>query len=392
MTAGGIRFRPRDYDDGLAPWACKAAFSRGRDHPEAESVHRNPYQRDRDRIIHSTAFRRLEYKTQVFVNHEGDHYRTRLTHSVEVAQIARSICRVLGLHEDLAEAIALAHDLGHTPFGHSGQDALDAVMRPYGGFEHNRQSLRVVEKLERRYAAFPGLNLSYETREGIVKHHSPYDIPKNRDLARFHLDEQAPLEAQVSNLADEIAYTNHDVDDGYRAGMLGLDDLMEVAVFRMHFEQAEQDCKGAPERILVHETVRRMINFMVLDVVEETLRRLTEAGVDGFAAVRAARSPLVGFSREVRHLNGELKRFLYRRMYRHHRVVRMAAKAQRVIREMFAAYMETPEMLPDGPRNRALEAADEAVRARVIADYIAGMTDRYALDEYARLFDVAARA
>ncbi len=387
-------FRPDDFDARLAPWACKAALSRGRDHPEAESAGRNPFQRDRDRIIHSTAFRRLEYKTQVFVNHEGDHYRTRLTHSIEVAQIARSICRMLGLHEDLAEAISLAHDLGHTPFGHSGQDALDAVMKPYGGFEHNRQSLRVVEKLERRYAAFPGLNLSYETREGIVKHHSPHDTPRNDDLARFHLHEQATLEAQISNLADEIAYNNHDVDDGYRAGMLSLGDLMEVAVFRMHFEQASRDCAGAPERILVNETVRRMINFMILDAVTEIARRLEEEGVRDLDGVRAARRPLVGFSREVRHLNGELKRFLYRRMYRHYRVVRMAAKAERVIREIFTAYLDNPAMLPDGPRARAerLRRDDEAARARVIADYIAGMTDRYALEEYARLFDVAARA
>ncbi len=383
-----------DDEQWLAPYACRASSSRGRDYDEPEAPGRNAFQRDRDRIIHSTAFRRLEYKTQVFVNHEGDHYRTRLTHSLEVAQIARSICRMLRLHEDLAEAVSLAHDLGHTPFGHSGQDALDAVMKPYGGFEHNRQSLRVVEKLERKYAAFPGLNLSYETREGIVKHHSPHDIPKNQDLARFHLEEQAPLEAQISNLADEIAYNNHDVDDGYRAGMLNLDQLMQVRLFRMHFEEVERLHPGADERLKVNETVRRMIHFLIMDAVEETRRRIEACGVASFEDVRACSEPLVGFSREVRHMNGEIKRFLFRNMYRHYRVVRMAAKAERVIREMFDAYMEAPEMLPPGPQRRLSEVGegDLAARARVVADYIAGMTDRYALQEYARLFDVAARA
>ncbi len=381
-----------NYEDSLAAYACRSSHSRGRVYPEPESEHRNPYQRDRDRIIHSTAFRRLEYKTQVFVNHEGDHYRTRLTHSLEVAQIARSICRAMRLHEDLAEAVALAHDLGHTPFGHSGQDALDAVMQPYGGFEHNRQSLRIVEKLERKYAGFPGLNLSYETREGIVKHHSAFDQPKNRDLEHFSLGEQASLEAQIGNLADEIAYNNHDIDDGYRAGMLSIEGLRSLELFDRHFTEVESRFPDAPERLQVNETVRRMINHLIVDVIEETHRRLQQAGVESFEDVRRAGHVLVGFSRPVRQMNGELKRYLYRNMYRHYRVVRMASKAERVIRDLFQAYMERPAMLPD-PQQRNIEQAGggEAAQARAIADYIAGMTDRFALEEHARLFDVNVR-
>lgn len=276
----------QSYESTLAVYACKACHSRGRIYDEPETAHRNPYQRDRDRIIHSTAFRRLEYKTQVFVNHEGDHYRTRLTHSIEVAQIARSICRSMRLHEDLAEAVALAHDLGHTPFGHSGQDALNAVMQSYGGFEHNRQSLRIVEELEHKYAAFTGLNLSYETREGIVKHHSSYDTPKNSDLSRFSLHEQPALEAQIGNLADEIAYNNHDIDDGYRAGMLSIDDLKGLALFGRFYEQAETDFPDVIERLKVNETVRHMINFLIVDVIEETSQRIKAQGINSFADVR----------------------------------------------------------------------------------------------------------
>lgn len=380
------------YEQALAAYACRSALSRGRAHAEAESPRRNAFQRDRDRIIHSTAFRRLEYKTQVFVNHEGDHYRTRLTHSIEVAQIARSICRAMRLHEDLAESVALAHDLGHTPFGHSGQDALHAVMKPYGGFEHNRQSLRIVEQLEQRYAQFPGLNLSYETREGIIKHNSPHDVPRNEDLAAYHLHEQATLEAQFGNLADEIAYNNHDIDDGVRAGMLDIEELRTVALFCMHHDQALDEHGTAGVRIQINETVRRMINFMIIDAIEETERRIREAGVESLGDVRRAGAPLVGFSRDVRHMNGELKRFLFQNMYRHYRVVRMAVKAERVIQDLFNAYMERPEMLPAGTASvRMRQAGDAAARARVVADYIAGMTDRYALDEYDRLFNVHAR-
>lgn len=384
------------YESTLTPYACRTEHSRGRRFDEPESLHRNPYQRDRDRIIHSTAFRRLEYKTQVFVNHEGDHYRTRLTHSIEVAQIARSICRSMRLHEDLAEAVALAHDLGHTPFGHSGQDALDAVMQPYGGFEHNRQSLRIVETLERKYAAFPGLNLSFETREGIVKHHSAYDTPSNRDLACYRLDEQPALEAQIGNLADEIAYNNHDIDDGFRAGMLTLEALRGLELFGRYYDEVEQAYPEASQRLQVNETVRRMINCLIIDVIEETTRRIEEAGVSNFADVRSAASALVGFSREARRLNGELKKFLYKNMYRNYRVARMASKAERVIREIFEIYMQTPEMLPPHQQQLMQQAdrhgsPDREQLARLIADYIAGMTDRYALEEHDRLFNVHSR-
>ncbi len=384
------------YESTLAPYACKTCHSRGRVHNEPETAHRNPYQRDRDRIIHSTAFRRLEYKTQVFVNHEGDHYRTRLTHSIEVAQIARSICRSMSLHEDLAEAVALAHDLGHTPFGHSGQDALNAVMEPYGGFEHNRQSLRIVEGLEHKYAAFTGLNLSYETREGIVKHHSTYDTPQNSDLSHFRLHEQPALEAQIGNLADEIAYNNHDIDDGYRAGMLSIDDLKGLALFGRFYEEVEQEFPDAIERLKVNETVRHMINFLIVDVIEETSLRIQEQEITSFADVRAASSALVGFSKPVRQMNGEMKKFLYKNMYRHYRVARMANKAERVLREIFEVYIENPSMLPENQQHEMSEAkvSNELTKkrqARIIADYIAGMTDRYALEEHERLFNVHAR-
>jgi len=384
------------YESTLAPYACKTVHSRGRVHGEPETAHRNPYQRDRDRIIHSTAFRRLEYKTQVFVNHEGDHYRTRLTHSIEVAQIARSICRSMHLHEDLAEAVALAHDLGHTPFGHSGQDALNAVMQPYGGFEHNRQSLRIVEELEHKYAAFTGLNLSYETREGIVKHHSTYDTPKNSDLSHYHLHEQPALEAQIGNLADEIAYNNHDIDDGYRAGMLSIDDLKGLALFGRFYEEVEQEFPDTIERLKVNETVRHMINFLIVDVIEETNRRIEGQNITSFADVREASSALVGFSKPVRQMNGEMKKFLYKNMYRHYRVARMANKAERVLREIFEVYIENPSMLPENQQHEMAEAKStdsltKKRQARIIADYIAGMTDRYALEEHERLFNVHAR-
>jgi dGTPase len=385
------------YESTLAAYACRTMHSRGRVYEESESPHRNPYQRDRDRIIHSTAFRRLEYKTQVFVNHEGDHYRTRLTHSIEVAQIARSICRSMSLHEDLAEAVALAHDLGHTPFGHSGQDALDVVMKPYGGFEHNRQSLRIVEKLEHKYAAFPGLNLSYETREGIVKHHSAHDTPKNQDLARYSMHEQATLEAQIGNLADEIAYNNHDIDDGYRAGMLVVEGLNQLELFERHFSDVQAHFPNVSERLKVNETVRRMINFLIVDVIKETGRRIRGANVQSLDDVRSVAAPLVSFSRPVRHMNGELKRYLYKHMYKHYRVARMASKAERVVSEIFQAYMRNPSMLPERQQRELQRIQSEHAliperQARIIADYIAGMTDRYALEEYERLFNVNVRA
>ncbi|MDX8410887.1 MAG: deoxyguanosinetriphosphate triphosphohydrolase [Mariprofundaceae bacterium] len=380
------------YEQGMAAFACTSDHSRGRHYTEDESPYRNVFQRDRDRIIHSNAFRRLEYKTQVFVNHEGDHYRTRLTHSIEVAQIARSICRALQLHEDLAEAVALAHDLGHTPFGHSGQDALNKLMQPFGGFEHNRQSLRVVEKLELRYAAFPGLNLSYETREGIVKHRSLHDKTKSNDLAEYVLHEQPTLEAQVANLADEIAYNNHDVDDGIRADILDFESLREVELFRTAYAEVEDRYPGINRSLVVHEIVRRMVSTLISDVIEESRRRLSQAGVSSLDDVRASSLPLIGFSAEVRRHNIQLKRYLYRHMYKHYRVVRMAAKAEKVVGELFEALMRRPAMLPPRQKQMHDAADDDAVRARVIADYIAGMTDRYALEEYHRLFDVNARS
>ncbi|GAV19773.1 dGTPase [Mariprofundus micogutta] len=385
-----------NYESTLASYSCRTADSRGRVYDEPESPHRNPFQRDRDRIIHSTAFRRLEYKTQVFVNHEGDHYRTRLTHSIEVAQIARSICRSMHLHEDLAEAVALAHDLGHTPFGHSGQDALDEVMKPYGGFEHNRQSLRIVEELEHKYAAFTGLNLSYETREGIVKHHSAYDTPKNIDLAHYNLHEQPALEAQIGNLADEIAYNNHDIDDGYRAGMLSIDELIKLELFGSNYEKVEAEFPDASERLKVNETVRHMINDLIVDVIEETRHRIRELNVKSFEDVRRSPAPLVGFSKHVRRMNGELKKFLYKNMYRHYRVARMANKAERVIREIFEVYMDCPAMLPENQQDemrmaKIVGGLTDVRQARIIADYIAGMTDRYALEEHERLFNVNVR-
>ncbi|OIO70960.1 MAG: deoxyguanosinetriphosphate triphosphohydrolase [Zetaproteobacteria bacterium CG_4_9_14_3_um_filter_49_83] len=381
------------YEDNLASYACKSILSYGKEHDETESKSRNIYQRDRDRIVHSTAFRRLEYKTQVFVNHEGDYYRTRLTHSIEVAQIARSICRAMCLHEDLAEAVALAHDLGHTPFGHSGQDALNDVMKPYGGFEHNRQSLRIVEKLEDKYFQFAGLNLSYETREGIVKHKSPHDLPKNDDLNQYRLAEQATLEAQIANLADEIAYNNHDIDDGFRAGMLKLSDLKRTQLFGMHFDEVNSLYMDLDERHAVSETIRRMIDHMINDVIEASCKRIENRNILTLADVRNSPKPLIAFSRPLRHMNGELKKYLYRNMYHHYRVVRMASKAERVIKDIFLAYFERPEMLPDGPRER-VEAQSKGMpdkKARVIADYIASMTDRFALDEYERLFSVHAK-
>ncbi len=379
-------FAPR-----LAPYAASAANSRGRRHPEPPPAYRTEYQRDRDRIVHSAAFRRLEYKTQVFVNHEGDMYRTRLTHSLEVAQIGRSIARVLGLNEDLTESIALAHDLGHTPFGHAGQDALNRCMRDYGGFEHNLQSLRVVDELEERYAEFSGLNLTYETREGILKHCSPRTAAELGELgARFLQGRQPSLEAQLANLADEIAYNNHDVDDGLRAGLIHIEQLREIELFR---EQYEAVCRTYPRlnhRRVIHEVVRRMINRQVTDLVETSRRRLEEAAPRDIEAVRAAPAPLIGFSEEMDAMNRELKRFLRRALYRHYRVQRMSAKAERIVSALFEAFLDEPLLLPPEYQDkaRAQEARSGiAGRARVVADYVAGMTDRFAIGEYERLFD-----
>jgi len=368
-----------------APYAAHPEKSRGRRHREPAPVGRTEFQRDRDRIIHSTAFRRLEYKTQVFVNHEGDLFRTRLTHSLEVAQIGRAIARSLRLDEDLVEAIALAHDLGHTPFGHTGQDALNACMRDFGGFEHNLQSLRVVDVLEERYAEFDGLNLTFETREGILKHCSPAKVRELGELGeRFLNNRQPSLEAQVANLADEIAYNNHDVDDGLRSGLITLEQLAEVTVFARHLDEVKRLYPSLAGRRVIHETVRRMINTLILDLVENSSRNIAKARPNSIEAVRAL-PPLIGFSPRIRAEQQELKQFLRTHLYQHYRVNRMSSKARRIIRSLFEAFMEDPRLLP--PEYQCKARAD---KARTIADYIAGMTDRYAIKEYHRLFSVEA--
>lgn len=376
----------------LAPYAAREDRTRGRRHAEAPPQGRGEFQRDRDRIIHSAAFRRLEYKTQVFVSHEGDLFRNRLTHSLEVAQIARSLARSLQLNEDLSETIALAHDLGHTPFGHAGQDALDDCMKAHGGFEHNAQSLRVVDELEDKYAEFRGLNLSFETREGILKHCSQARAATLGDVgARFLKGLQPGLEAQLTNIADQIAYNNHDVDDGLRAGILSIEQLLDVPLFaRFHGEVTARYSSLTP-RQLRHETIRRMINALVIDLQTETARRLADAAPADIDAVREHGAPLVTFSPAMERDNRDLKRFLYEHLYKHHQVYRVMHKARRIVRELFEALFGDIRLLP--PEFHAMADEAEAAggvtsRARVVADYIAGMTDRYAQDEHARLYDL----
>ncbi|MBX3682651.1 MAG: deoxyguanosinetriphosphate triphosphohydrolase [Thauera sp.] len=367
----------------LAPYAVTETASRGRVHDEPAPVARGQFQRDRDRIVHSTAFRRLEYKTQVFVNHEGDLFRTRLTHSIEVAQLTRGIARELGLNEDLAEAIALAHDLGHTPFGHAGQDALNACMKDYGGFEHNLQSLRTVDLLEDRYAGFDGLNLMFETREGILKHCSRANAERLGELGQRFLDGTQPsLEAQLANLADEIAYNNHDVDDGLRSGLITLEQLDEVPIFAVQRREAEARWSGLSGRKLINETVRRMIHLMVIDLIEQTRANIAAEGVATLADVHAA-PRLVAYSDPLLPRLRELKVFLRDKLYRHYQVLRMTKKARRIVGDLFAAFMDDPHILP--PQYQAMARED---KPRAIADYIAGMTDRYAMKEHRRLFAV----
>ena len=367
----------------LAPYAVSAAVSRGRVHDEPAPVERGEFQRDRDRIVHSGAFRRLEYKTQVFVNHEGDLFRTRLTHSLEVAQITRGLARELGLNEDLAEAIALAHDLGHTPFGHAGQEALDACMKAYGGFEHNLQSLRTVDVLEDRYAAFSGLNLMFETRAGILKHCSRANALQLGEVGRRFIDGTRPaLEAQLANLADEIAYNNHDVDDGLRAGLITLEQLDEVPLFAAKRRAVEALWPGLGERKLIHETVRRMIHEMVIDLLRQTRANIADAGIETLDDVHRA-GVLVSYSAGLQPQLRELKLFLRDRLYRHYQVLRMTNKARRIVGDLFAAFMDEVRLLPPQYQHKA-----EADKPRAIADYIAGMTDRYAIKEHRRLFAV----
>jgi dGTPase len=369
--------------EGLAPYAADPARSRGRRHPEPPASGRTDFQRDRDRIIHSTAFRRLEYKTQVFVNHEGDLFRTRLTHSLEVAQIGRAIARNLRLSEDLVEAVALAHDLGHTPFGHAGQDALAECMRDHGGFEHNLQSLRVVEELEERYGAYNGLNLTFEAREGILKHCSLENARRLGELGeRFLLRRQPSLEAQIANLADEIAYNNHDIDDGLRSRLLELGQLETVPLFARHAALVRQQFPQIAERRMIHETVRRMINTLIVDLTEESTRRIARAAPASIDEARQA-GALIGFSAGLRAEADVLKSFLYDNLYRHYQVMRMTAKARKIVRELFAAFHDEPRLLP---ADHQVRVAQEGPRA--IADYVAGMTDRYAIREHRRLHAV----
>jgi dGTPase len=387
----------RAMNRSLAPYACKAEETRGRLYPEPESASRTVFQRDRDRIIHSAAFRRLKHKTQVFVYHEGDHYRTRLTHSLEVAQIARSISRALNLDEDLAEALALAHDLGHTPFGHAGEEALDAVMAPFGGFDHNDQTLRILTQLERRYAEFDGLNLTWETLEGVVKHNGPL-LPERpgrllpRTIAEYvtrhdlELATNPGVEAQVASLADDLAYVTHDIDDGLRAGLLTTAELAKTPLAGPIFAAVAQRYPGIETPRLIHESIRRLIDAMVNDMLAETRNRLAATGPISAAKVRRLPHKVAAFSAGLAEDLRVLKDFMFRSMYRHYKVNRMTAKARRVVRELFALYVEQPDCLPDEWRAKA-EAGDEKERAILVADYIAGMTDRYALEEHRRLFD-----
>ncbi|MEG3001686.1 MAG: deoxyguanosinetriphosphate triphosphohydrolase [Comamonas sp.] len=379
----------------LAPWACDPALTRGRRFAEAAAPTRSDHQRDRDRIVHSSAFRRLVYKTQVFLNHEGDLFRTRLTHSLEVAQLGRSIARPLGLNEDLVEAICLAHDLGHTPFGHAGQDMLNACMRPWGGFEHNLQSLRVVDQLEERYPDFDGLNLTFETREGILKHCSHANAQKLEAqepggvAARFLHGGQPSLEAQLCNLADAIAYNAHDVDDGLRSGYITWEQVLTVPlVARFHAQalaQHPQLAEAGNDRRLLYETIRRMLSDQVYDVIATTRQRITAAGVDSVAAVRAHPEKLVAFSNDMAKQSQALKQFLFRNLYRHAEVTQTMDHAQTVVQDLFTLYLARPQEMKPRHAAKAQAAASEAARARAVADFVAGMTDRYAVREHERL-------
>ncbi|WP_026606277.1 deoxyguanosinetriphosphate triphosphohydrolase [Methylocapsa acidiphila] len=391
-----------------APYAADATQTRGRQIVEPSSPTRTEFQRDRDRIIHSTAFRRLAHKTQVFVPHGGDHFRTRLTHSIEVGQIARALARALGLDDDLAEALALAHDLGHTPFGHTGEDVLDELMGPYGGFDHNAQALRIVTKLERRYATFDGLNLTWETLEGLVKHNGPLLGPNGDPLGRYakrglpvailEFDAVQPLdlshhssaEAQAAGLADDIAYNAHDIDDGLRAGLIDFSQIAEVDFLRDIGSEIESLHPGLEPARVVHEIVRRLITHFIEDAIEESRRRIAATGVAGASDVRAQSLPVIGFSQATTSVDRMIKSFLYKNMYRHHRLTRIRDQAAEVIRNLFPRFFETPHLMPEEWAEAAARIGpEEARRARLVCDYIAGMTDRYAVAEHRRLFDQA---
>ncbi len=379
------------YSGQLVSYACDDKKSVGRHHDETHPTYRNEYQRDRDRIIHSAAFRRLEYKTQVFVNHEGDLFRTRLTHSLEVAQIARSIARELRLHEDLSEAIALAHDLGHTPFGHAGQTALNNCMKDCGGFEHNLQSLRVIDKLEQKYADFDGLNLTFETREGILKHCSTTNAKKLGDVGQRFLDKTQPsLEAQLTDYSDETAYNNHDIDDGIRYGLITIDDLLKIELFRDQYDIVNKKYPGLDDKKLLHEIIRRMINVMVVDLIDTSRENIASANLNSIDDVRCQNKRIMAFSSEMNDKKLELKQFLRNNLYQHYRVHRMSKKAAVVIDSLFTAFMEDQKILPTEAIDHCHilkdKHGDKGI-ARGISDYIAGMTDRYAIVEYERIFN-----
>lgn len=389
----------------LAPYATDAAKTRGRLHREPESAHRSPFQRDRDRIIHSSAFRRLKHKTQVFVEHEGDYYRTRLTHSLEVAQIARTVARTLGADEDLAEAVALAHDLGHTPFGHTGEDALHEMVAAHGGFDHNAQALKIVTDLERRYAEFDGLNLTWETLEGIAKHNGPLLLDAEDDVGRLHfaladyaarhdleLWTHAGIEAQIAALSDDVAYNTHDLDDGMRARLFGFADLAELPLVGPHLTAVTARYGELEPSRLAHETLSRVFGALVEDMLAETRRRLAAAAPDSPEALRALPGPVAAFSERMNEDLKVIRAFLFARMYRAPSVLRMRRKAARVVRELFTIFVEEPVLLPDEWREGAVRAISADLRARVVADYIAGMTDRFALEEHRKLTDPASRA
>jgi dGTPase len=369
-------------DQLLAPYGMRSARSRGRRHPEPEDPLRTCYQRDRDRIIHSSSFRRLEYKTQVFVNHEGDNYRTRLTHSLEGAQIGRSVARALGLNEELTECLVLGHDLGHTPFGHSGERAMDQLMKDHGGFEHNQQTLRILELLEERYPGFPGLNLTWEVREGVIKHQQDSDA---RAPAEYAPGQSPTLEAQLVDFVDEIAYNNHDIDDGLASGMFTPENIRAVGLFREAHDEVLAE--GIDDRIMRHQVVRRIINRCIRDLLETTRRQLEAARIQSVEDVRGAGRRLVGYSDDMAGRVRELKDFLFRNMYRHYRVVRMGDKAGRIVRDLFDSFVGEPLQLPP----HYYERVEREGAHRVVCDYIAGMTDRFALDEHRKLFDPLVR-
>ncbi len=375
----------------LAPYAANNNSSLGRRFPEALPKHRSEFQRDRDRVIHSTAFRRLEYKTQVFVNHEGDLFRTRLTHSIEVAQMSRTIARALNLNEDLSEAIALAHDLGHTPFGHSGQDALNQCMKDYGGFEHNLQSLRVVDELEEKYAEFNGLNLTFESREGILKHCSTKNAEQLGDIGlRFINKTQPNIEAQMVNLADAIAYNSHDVDDGLRSGFITTEQLRETALFKSLYSKVEKDYPKLDNKRTIYEIVRRMIDEQIKDLIAESSQHILKAAPQSIEDIRQFKGSLIGFSQTMLEMHQELKRFLRENLYNHYRVHRMSHKAGNVVSKLFTAMLNDLRLMPPQYRSKAQQEEEkrgESGRARIVSDYIAGMTDRYAIKEYKRIFD-----